>query len=172
MGSHVKGRPCKSHRRRRTNQIRCLSPFANRGFSLIEVLVAMSISTMIVSAGVRLLVNTYLFYNRTAIDLEDSAMFGSCLRSLSQDTHAAAAASVSPHALTLTMLSGVQYMYDVNVNHQLIRIEAGGGDAVIAAHVQNVTFSRQSNVIHVSLELGDGQQEMFDARLTSGPAVS
>ncbi|WAH44274.1 hypothetical protein NZD89_13325 [Alicyclobacillus fastidiosus] len=127
---------------------------------------AISITTVLVTVGANWLLDTYRYYHTASEQLEDAAMLGAIVRTVGQDLHSAASAACSPHSLGLTLLSGQHYAYYVNGHHQLIRTQAGGGDAVIGANVQSLGVAcKQVRLIHLLVELVDGRAESLDVRL-------
>ena len=83
-------------------------------------------------------------------------MWSSAHRVLSTDVHAAASANLLYGSLVLTEADGTTYRYLANSTGQLVRIQTGGGTAVIAAMVQSVTFTVDHSEVRVALTFSDG----------------
>lgn len=92
-------------------------------------------------------------------------MIASLSRTLRQNIHAASSCILSNGNLALYEHSGVEYIYLVNANHQVIRNQAGGGTAVISARVGALTATQMSGIVYIKVQLVDGTSANFSAQL-------
>ncbi|MFB5191123.1 hypothetical protein [Alicyclobacillus fastidiosus] len=133
---------------------------------------AISIATVLVTVSANWLVDTYRLYHMASVQLEGTAMLAAIVRTIGQDLHSAASVACSSHTLRLTLFSGQQYTYYVNDHLQLIRTQAGGGDAVIGANVQSFEVAcKQVGVIHLLVEVVGERTESFDVRQGPSPGT-
>lgn len=85
-------------------------------------------------------------------------MVDNLVRTVEMDVHAANGGSVFLSELVLQEMSGVQYTYFVNSSNQLIRSQAGGGTAVISAHVKSVQASVDDGIVNVTATWLNGKE--------------
>ncbi|WP_143232509.1 hypothetical protein [Alicyclobacillus vulcanalis] len=96
----------------------------------------------------------------------DWAVFDSVRRTLAEDVHAALRASGTAGSLVLQECNGTIYTYYVNANHQLVRVQAGGGTSVIATDVRAWMVSVRSApigwLLTVICQTMDGRKLSWD----------
>ncbi len=97
---------------------------------------------------------------------EDWAVLDSVRRVTLEDVHAAVGASALSGTLMLREMSGAIYTYYLNSNHQLVRVKAGGGTAVIATGVRAFSASQKSApsgwLLAISVQTEDGESLSWD----------
>ncbi len=97
---------------------------------------------------------------------EDWAVLDSVRRVTLEDAHAASSASAFGGSLVLREMSGALYTYYLNSNHQLVRVKAGGGTAVIATDVRAFSASQKSAstgwLLTISVQTMDGESLSWD----------
>ncbi|MBF8378731.1 hypothetical protein IW967_12785 [Alicyclobacillus mali] len=97
---------------------------------------------------------------------EDWAVLDSVRRVTTEDGHAATSASAWGQSLVFREVSGAIYTYYLNSNHQLVRVRAGGGTAVIATGVRAFSTSQcpasTGWLISISVQTLDGHSLSWD----------
>jgi len=127
-----------------------------KGFTLLETVVAMFISTIVIGVMLRFILSAFAGETLLASREERDAMLGNVRRVLAADAHGAVKESVWSDTLQLTMADGTTYRYELSQRDQLVRVQAGGGTAVLAAHILSVQFVVQSAFVNVQLQTEDG----------------
>lgn len=110
--------------------------------------------------------------NRLTSAGEVEAMWASAHRVLAIDAHAATSATLLYDSLLLTEADGITYRYLANSRGQLVRIQTGGGTAVIATMVQSVAFKVLVGEIHASITFTDGETRDLTLCTLSGAVSS
>ncbi|WP_067617589.1 hypothetical protein [Alicyclobacillus acidiphilus] len=119
---------------------------------------ACAISTVVLTVIGAMFVNCRLVYLQLSDQLESTSMVDNLVRTVEMDVHAANGGSVFLSELVLQEMSGVQYTYFVNSSNQLIRSQAGGGTAVISAHVKSVQASVDDGIVNVTATWLNGKE--------------
>jgi prepilin-type N-terminal cleavage/methylation domain-containing protein len=136
---------------------------AQAGFSLIEVCLSIALASICIVVGVSGLLTVWQLNQHQSINLEDDAMFQHALQTIGQDIHGSTRVAFYNQELFVSMADARQFTYYVNQQDQLIRTQAGGGDAVVAAHVVQLNADVQGAMVHLQLQLADGTTSSFDA---------
>ncbi|WP_274436634.1 PulJ/GspJ family protein [Alicyclobacillus sp. ALC3] len=145
---------------------------SREGFTLIEVSLALVLSTIVLALSTSLMVSLWRAENRLTSAGEVEAMWASAHRVLATDAHAATSATLRFESLMLTEADGITYRYLANNRGQLVRIETGGGTAVIATMVQSVAFQVLLGEVHASITFTDGETREMTLCTLSGAVSS
>lgn len=135
----------------------------DNAFSLVEVMISFFVSTIIISLMMRFLLTTYMSLTIVAGREEGLAMLDNARRVILEDVHASTKQTIHNGALQLQFQNGVQYVYTLSRNHQLIRTRLGGGTAVLAIHLASVSFVIEPLMvrIHMALDSGEAEDDAF-----------
>lgn len=137
---------------------------ATQAFSLLEVMLSIAISAILLVAVTTLFYNLDLMFKQSSQTVEDMAMGAALERTISQDVHAASSGATLGSRLILYELTGATYSYDVNASHQVVRVERGGGTAVIGAHVMQMkVVSVTPSLVTVQFDFEDGEDTVVSA---------
>lgn len=142
------------------------------GFTLIEVCVALVLATVVLSLSTSLLLSQWRAEDRLLSRGEVEAMWASAHRVLTTDAHAAVAANLLYGSLVLTEANGISYRYLSNSAGQLVRIQAGGGTAVIATMVKSIVFTVGTGEVHAAITFTDGDTREMNICTLAGAASS
>lgn len=116
---------------------------------------------MVLTTSLRVGVSMLQGTNQWFSEMEVSAMSTSVQRVLAQDVHRAASASVVFGQLNLNMLDGTSFRYAVNANGQLVRVQTGGGTAVIAEGLEKLDVQTQPMYVTFNVRYRSGRTEEF-----------
>jgi prepilin-type N-terminal cleavage/methylation domain-containing protein len=127
-----------------------------QGFSLVEVVVAVSLAAVLATTMLPWFVDTWMQYRRHLLALESEAAWENIDRLLREDAHASTRATVDVGAFRLLLADGTSYSYLVNAQGQLVRVRLGGGTTVVADEVARMDVHTESGGFSLTVRMADG----------------
>ncbi|WAH38983.1 hypothetical protein [Alicyclobacillus dauci] len=92
-------------------------------------------------------------------------MVESLCRSFEHDIHAARGVTVTANHVVMDMYAGQQFTYSLNGAHQVIRVQRGGGVAVVSAGLNEFAAVANGKLVRVHATLEDGTTADFDGQV-------
>lgn len=129
------------------------------GFSLLEVVFSLGLAAVVLTTSLHLTVVLLNGTNHWLGVLETSFMSSNVQRVLAQDVHRAATTTVLSNQLVLTTLDGTTFRYMVNSSGQFVRVQTGGGTAVIAEGIREVVVTAQPSYVQFEVKYGSGRKQ-------------
>lgn len=132
------------------------------GTILLELLFNLSLAGLLLGLMTEAVVS--LVHGTTALTkrVETRAMWANASRVLREDVHAANKLQSYKGSFAITEVDGRAFEYLVNSAAQFVRVQKGGGTAVVAVGVQSMTSSVSSNRVMLNLSFLDGSTYTID----------
>lgn len=128
-----------------------LPPLKRKGFSLVEILIAITIATFVLTGATAM----FIQFTKTNLSMAARSDFDRqmrvALQNMATDTRVAAAATVSSNSVSLTMPTGstpqvIYYTYNSGAK-ELSRSEDNGADQIILNNVSNFSVSQSGDAV-------------------------
>ena len=129
------------------------------GFSLLEVVLSIGLGALVLTSSLSVALTLIQGTHQWLGMLEVSSMSANLQRVMAQDIHCSSAAGFLYNQLTLTTLNGKNFRYFLNQEGQLIRVQSGGGTAVLAEGIAAFDVSLIGTLVKLDVSYKSGRTE-------------
>ena len=129
---------------------------ADRGLSVAEAIIGLFGTALMLTVTMKVLFTSWVGCNAVTSRLEVDAAWLQMERVVEADLHSSTITTLSNGALSVSTVNGKSYRYLVNSNHELVRVEQGGGAAVVASGIISFHALSESGLVHVFATFADG----------------
>lgn len=129
------------------------------GFSLLEVVLSIGLGALVLTSTLSVALTLISGTHQWLGMLEVSSMSANLQRVMAQDIHCSSSAGFMYNQLTLTSLDGKNFRYFVNQEGQLIRVQVGGGTAVLAEGIATFHVSLSGKLVKLDVSYKSGRTE-------------
>ena len=129
---------------------------ADGGLSVAEATIGLFGTALMLTVTMKVLFTSWVGCNAVTSRLEVDAAWLQMERVVEADLHSSTITTLSNGALSVSTVNGKSYRYLVNSNHELVRVEQGGGAAVVASGMISFHALSESGLVHVFATFADG----------------
>lgn len=142
------------------------------GFSLLEIVTAFWLGTLLMLGLLRILMSVWMGSDRILQHLEAGAAWSQLQRVVATDVHGATGVAIVLGSLQVTEADGTVYRYVLNRASQVVRIQQGGGTAVVATAVQYMDVVLIGSMVRFTAQVTDGSVHTLFATALQGWGAS